>query len=149
MKYTIVAQEEKRGRDTVTVECKNVKMFPKHGKGGEVVGFGKLGFLLLQVIIQHEKGEQIRLKLSTYNGVNHPRFIVQQADKEEHPTLTVGQGKNRRTIPDTLAPMVRKPGVKDEYELPGFTDHLNRLVGHEMCGTIMQLFANRFAELKA
>lgn len=148
MKYKIVWQEEKMGRESVPVQCKNVKMFPKHGAGGEVVGFGRLGFLLLQVIIEDEKGEQLRLKLSTSGGINYPKFIVQWPDTMEYPTYYVGQGKRRRgPFADTLAPKERKPGVKEEYDLQGFTERLTRFVGADMASEILQLFAERFAKL--
>lgn len=144
--YKIVMQEEKHGKETVEVACKNVRMFPIE-KGGQVVGFGKLGFLLLQVIMEDERGEQVRLKLSTSGGINYPKFIVQWPDTMEYPTYFVGQGKRRREYADTLAPKVRKPGIKEEYELKDFTERLTRLCGAEMAGSILQLFAERFAQL--
>ena len=146
--YKIVMQEEKHGKDTVEVACKNVKMFPKHGKGGEIVGFGKLGFLLLQVIIEDERGDQLRLKLSTSGGINYPKFIVQHPDTMEYPVYYVGEGKRRRgPFADTLSPKERKPGRKEEYELKGFGERLTQLVGDKMAGDILQLFAERFAKL--
>ncbi len=148
-KWRIMMQEEKHGRNTVEVGCKNVKMFPKY-KNGVLQGFGKLGFLLLQVIVEDDEGTQAKLKMSTSQGIAYPAFVIQWPDTMERPLITVGEGRKKRTITDTLADPVRKEGKKERYDdVAGFTSRLNGMLGESLAGTVLQLFADRFAKLAA
>ena len=148
MGWQIKTQEEKVGREVVQVKCKNVRMFPIE-QGGQVVGFGKLGFLLLQVIVVDEKGDERKLKLSTYRGIHDPKFTVQYPDKLVYKTYFTGQGKTRKEWADTLSQKVVKKGEKEEYDLPDFEKRLKGMVGAGLAEEIMQEFLARFGKLAA
>jgi hypothetical protein len=148
-KWRIVMQEEKAGKNTVEVACKNVKMFPKYSQG-VLQGFGRLGFLLLQVIVEDDEGTQAKLKMSTSQGINCPSFVVQWPDTMARPLITVGEGRRKQTITDVLSDPVKKDGEKERYDsVKGFTARLERMLGAGMAGTVLQLFADRFAKLAA
>ncbi len=143
--YQIIMQEESYGKNKIPVQCKRLRFFPIEGKGGETY-FGKLGFVLLQVIVSDGK-TTLRLKLNASEGLAYPKFQVQHADTMDYPTLVVGEGKRRREIKDTLSPMVRVPGVKETYNASEFEKRVKGIAGAELANTVMTLFANRFAKI--
>ncbi len=146
MPWKIIMQEETMGREKVPVECKNVKMFPIE-KGGIVQGFGKLKFVLLQVIVENSFGEQYKLKLSTSGGVMFPKFILQHPDTMAHPLIEVGQGKFRRKVPDVLEPKERKAGERESYDTAeSFLARLSFL-GPILPNTVLDLFVGRLKSM--
>lgn len=145
--YKIVPQEEKIRKETRLVDCKNIRFLPLEKNGS--VSFIPLKHLLLQVIIEDDNKEQLKLKLSTSGGINNPKFFVEHPSMMVHPTITVGQGKNKRKIADVLSPKVKKLGLKEEYDLSGFEERLRSLAGTSLTATILQLFATSFAALSA
>jgi hypothetical protein len=145
MGWTIIEQEETVGREKIPVLCKNVRFFPME-KQGEI-HFGKLGFLLLQVIVENEKGYQLRLKLNASEGIRFPRFVIAHPDKMDYPTIKVGAGRNRKEMPDTLSPKVRKPGEKETLNTTDFENRVSKMFGQEAKDRIMGLFAFKLAEV--
>jgi hypothetical protein len=146
MGWTIIEQEETVGKEKIPVRCKNVRFFPIEKKGA-IQGFGKLKFLLLQIVVQSDKGSELKLKLNASAGINHPHFIVAHRDTMEYPEIIVGSGKNKRRIPDTLASKQRKPGMKEVYDAKDFDTRASKLFGQSLKDEIVTLFAEKLAEV--
>ncbi len=118
-------------------------MYPR-GQGGNI-SFGKLGFILLQVIVEDEKGERLTFKLNASDGLTRTKFHIVHPSTLEYPTMTVGEGKRRRKVEDTLAKKVVVPGEKETYDEAGFVRRV-KLVGDELANTILSEFAKTFAK---
>lgn len=146
MSWSIVPQEESRGKMKFLVDCKEIRWRPYETPVG--TNFAPLGHLLLQVIIRHDvDGSTLKLKLSGSSSINDPDWIVEDAEeKEVYQTITVGQGKSRRQRVDTLSPKVKKKGDSTRYGLTSqFVDRLKPMLGEEMTERILSLFAAKLA----
>lgn len=145
--WQITEQIEKTGRLEFPTRCKRLKFFPIEGQDGSL-SFGKLGFLLLQVIVKNERGTELKLRLNASEGVNNPKFSICQPDSEDHPWIWVGEGRKRRRIKDTLAPKERIPGKKNHYEnASAFRDQVKAFAGEATADEILGLFAARLASI--
>ncbi len=140
--WEIMTQEESRGRAKFPVQCKAVKFRPQDTATG--MQFIPLGFHLLQVIVENKHGDMLRFKISFAKGLNNPSFAVQHPDKMDHPLVTYGTGKSRRTVYDLLAPKKRIPGEKERYDTHAeFERRVRQAVGAALCEKIMALFVKK------
>lgn len=146
MGWKIVPQEETIGREKREVVCKHVKCFPIEGKGGDM-SFGRLKFLLLQVLVEDEQGYRLALKFNASQGVQHATFVVQHPKRLEYPMMVVGEGKRRRKIVDTLSPKVEVPGEKEQYTQEAFVRRIERMFGAELANVIITAFVKRLGEV--
>lgn len=151
MPWKIITQDESVGfGNMVRVKCKNVKRRPSSEAELQKspTPFKLLGFVLLQVIVEDDNGEQLNFKLSTKSGgIQYPKFIVQHAPTWEHPKIMVGAHGRRRQIADVLAEKIQVAGVKEEYTHAEFEPRLKQIVGQNLGEEILDLFAQRFVEL--
>lgn len=150
MAWQIVPQVEKLGKLEMVVDVKHVRMFPQKDGRGNVEGFGRLGFLCLRVIIRNDKsGRELKLLLHTASGdVNNPGFTITHPDTIGKPQIVVGQGRNRRKIPDMLAADIVIPGEKEKFPYrEDFEKRLKFIVGDALADEIMGKFAARLVEL--
>lgn len=147
--WTIELQEESVGKgEKIPVKVKEVKFFPIEGKKGEEIRFGKLGFLMLQVIIKSARGGILKLKLNASQGIALPTFAVQHEDTMERPLIWVGEGKRRQQITDVLAPLKKVAGRKEKYDTAReFEARLQQIGGQALSDEIMTLFAVKLADV--
>ena len=124
MAWHVQEQEEKIGKSCNIVKCKRVRFFPIDN-GGDI-GFGKLGFLCLKIIIRSDKGYELTLNLSTARGINYPTFKI------KHPWNKI-ENKN---------------GEVEAYDTQReFERRIKAFGGDSLVNEIMGLFASRFVEL--
>lgn len=150
--WTIKIQIERRGKSEVPVKVKHVRMFPKKDKRTkEVIGFGRLGFMVLSMLIGRKK-DVYRLTWSGYSG--HPgTWKFTRPSKWEHDVERDLESKKPilfkgRTIPDYLSPKVEIKGEADRFESPEqLAEFLDRLMGQEMTARIVGLFSARMQDI--
>lgn len=148
MPWNIQDQEESIGKMKFPTKCKRIKYFPIEGQNGEV-SFGKLGFLMLQVVVKHDKGDELKLKLNASNGVANPRFTIAHPDKEEYPWLKLGRGARVSKVRDVLAPKVKVKGEQERYDdAEGFRKRLASFAGENVANEVLGLFAGRLASIE-
>jgi hypothetical protein len=149
MPWIIQTQEESAGKgEKREVQVKEIKFFPVEGRGGVIEGFKALGFLLLQIIIKHEKAGILKLKLNGSQGIHTPTFVVQHEDREDYPLVWYGAGKRRVQVYDRLAPKQKIPGEKEKYEtLAAFEKRVKQLGGDSLVTEVVSLFAAKMGEV--
>jgi hypothetical protein len=139
--WQIIEQEEKRGKVSFPVACKRLRYFPQEHNGETL--FGKIRFPLFQIIVANGKGATLKLKMNLNGGVAFPKFVIQHPDTYEHPTMIVGEGKNKKELLDTLSPKERVPGIKEEHNLATFEPRIAKILGATLADEVMTLFAKR------
>lgn len=149
MNYTLEMQVQKVKGEEFPVEIKQVTHFPKKNNG-EVVGFGRLQFLMFQILLRHKSGNIH--KLVWYNAGGMPgKFKWVQPDKMEQPMLRLDGkinrnvfGKERR---DLLAEPERVPGEAQIFEdHEKFAAFVERLCGKRLAAKCIGLFVDAILE---
>lgn len=146
MPWEIIEQEEKRGKNSYLVRCKKLRFYPIERPTG--TEFGRLNFLLFQVIVQNAQGYRLRLKLNASQGLTHPKWVIQHPDKEDYQMKTVGQGRNKRIIPDLLSPKIKYQGEKETFTLQEFEARTTKMLGGTMAQEVITLLASRLPDQK-
>lgn len=154
MGYSIVVQTEKVGKTEKSVKVRHVRFFPKKDqRSKQIIGFGRLGFLVLNMKLQDNSGNIHDLNWSGYSGGAgkfkwiQPKQEVYDAvrDLNNRPVLHRG-----RQIPDTLSPKIIKAGEVTEFETHDqLATFLTRVVGLELMVEVIESFADRIAEINA
>jgi len=144
MAWHIIEQEEKRGKNTFKVRCKRLKYFPIEKPTG--TEFGRLGFLLFQVVVERDGGYRLRLKLNASQGLINPKWVIQHPDREDYQTVTIGEHKRRRDVPDVLSPKVKIPGEKEVLTLDEFETRTKKMLGETLAQEVITLLISRLPD---
>jgi hypothetical protein len=148
-KWTIVEQTEKAGKTEKTVPVKHVKMFPELDKGGNVIGFGRIKFICLKMLVQL-KDETHTIMWSDYfkDGVGkftwkQPKKTVPQYERDIESGKIVTDRKGRPIV-DHMLPTKEVDGEKQVFENHTlFANYLTGLMGDRMAIEILNLFAEK------
>jgi hypothetical protein len=151
MPWTIVEQEESVGKgEKMPVLCKHLKFFPSKDKKTGEVKFGRFNFPILKVVITNgSMTHEITWSNKQNQPLNSPspgKFIYHEK-KFGHPLLTVGEGKRKRTIVDTLSPKVFTEDKTEFENHVKFWEYLARRVGEPLAMQIHMLWEGRLVEV--
>lgn len=144
MAWKIIEQTMRVRGEEFPVKCKQISCIPDD-RSAEL-SFMRLGYVLLQIIVENERGERRRVKWHNKSGMPG-RFIVQLEDTTGQPTIWVGEGKRRRQIPDMLAKPVTIPGKKYTYDYVEDFIKDNKYFGESLTNEMLTLFANKIGEV--
>jgi hypothetical protein len=145
MNWRIVEQVEVYGRNRIPVKCKWLRCFPIEGKHGEV-SFGKLKMPLFQVLMRNDYGMELKVKLNAAEP-RFPGWTIQHPDRLDYPTITVGEGRRKKTIPDTLSPKATVKGERERHNHQTIEPRLTRLFGAALATEISDLFARKLGRV--
>jgi hypothetical protein len=145
MNWIIVEQVEVYGRNRIPVKCKWLRYFPIEGKHGEV-SFGKLKMPLFQVLVRNGSGMELKVKLNAAEPM-FPEWTIQHPDRLDYRTITVGEGRRKKTIPDMLSPKATVKGEREKHNHQTIEPRLTRLFGAVLATEIIDLFARKLGRV--
>lgn len=148
MGWKLKQQQEKQGNaDPVDVDCKHVKFFPKH-ENGVRTGFGLLGFIVLRVNVEHDKGGVCSVSWSDFSK-GDGKFAFQYPSTMRRPFLKEQGGKiirnkHGKEYEDLSLPEIEVRGEKIEfYSHKNLAEFLQALIGIRCTVQVLRAWSDR------